>query len=222
MSCTDIKGLSAALVPQARFPNRMWYGGPGGWYYHGPANGKRVIRYNERFYSLIDPTLRPLVQLLNEWGLETTPSCEGHFFDRDCFEKIWDTLAAERAKIHNGGMIVEDSESGEAYRFRDKNYELPWRDCDEFCRQAMARQSVGYLGIRLSEQSLDRAALLIGACEGVAGARATRRKAGRGAIISWRVETGDAEAQTGAWARIGEQLLLQAQSMRHLPSRPAA
>ena len=40
-------------------------------------------------------------------GLQTTPSCQGHFYPRDRFEKIWDELKREEPLITDGGLVVK-------------------------------------------------------------------------------------------------------------------
>ena len=112
--------------------------------------------------------LREVCKLLNDAGLRTTPSCEGHSYPRQRFTQIWSELKREEPAIQTGGLVVRDCENERQYQFRDVAYRLPWESEDQFYRQAAAHQELGYLGIlspgehsalprRLAQDLTDRA-----------------------------------------------------------------
>ena len=143
---TLITGLDAGIIPLGAFPLHNWYYANPLWYYHAPALD-HCLRTDCRFYELVDPALRELCKLLVDAGLCTTPSCQGHFYPRARFEQIWDELVGEAGAIWDGGLMVRDSESNEAFRFADDSYRVPWRDFETFYYEINRHQNEGYLGI---------------------------------------------------------------------------
>ena len=95
----------------------------------------------------MDPDLRDVCKLLHDVGIRTTPSCAGHSYPRDRFERIWEELKREEGPIRGDGLQVKDSENQKAYLFRDPDYSVPWSSFEDFYREAGAHQNVGYLGI---------------------------------------------------------------------------
>jgi hypothetical protein len=141
-----ICGLSASIVPHREWPLRKWYYANPHWYYHRKGADGEIVA-NPKFYQLVDPDLRPVCHLLNRAGLQTTPSCQGHFFERSRFGTIWQVLKREEALIRDEGLVVKDSETDREALFADSNYQLPWKDFDGFFAEAGDHQGTGYLGI---------------------------------------------------------------------------
>src|SRR5262249_48727263 len=148
-----ITGLSADLVPPPLYATRHWFYATTNWYYHAAIpvgedatiDGRGVhprLNINDRFYELIAPHPRLLCRLINEAGpgFRTTPSCEGHFYGREHFERIWLDLKQQEVAIRGGGLRVRDSETDEPFNFRDGAYSLPWSEADTFCAEAGASQ----------------------------------------------------------------------------------
>ena len=152
-----ITGLRANLVPYSEFALHKWFYSSPLWYYHQPGT-THGIRANPKFYRLVDPDLRELCRILLEAGLHTTPSCQGHFYPRERFERIWDELQREARLITGEGLKVKDSETDRTHLFRDPGYQLPWSGFREFYREASSQQSHGYLGVMVPADSpvLDR------------------------------------------------------------------
>jgi hypothetical protein len=143
----SIDGLRAELVPHCSWAQKRWFYASPIWFYHRRRRRDEPLVANRRFYELVDPDLRELCHLFLRHGLVTTPSCQGHFYERPRFERIWDELSMEIEQIRGKeGLVVTDCETDRKYRFRDENFELPWKDKDAFCAEAMAHQATGYLG----------------------------------------------------------------------------
>jgi hypothetical protein len=140
--------LDPGLVPVREFPLRKWYYADPLWYYHVPALEHRLTD-DPQFYAKVDPPLRALCRLLLEAGLCTTPSCSGHFYPRERFERIWSGLARDAEAIRGEGLRVKDSETEAAALFRDSEYCLPWQSADDFYAKAGSEQNHGYLGIAI-------------------------------------------------------------------------
>lgn len=149
---TTISGLRADIIPHQAFALHKWFYSSPLWYYHRPGSTEE-IRADRTFYKLVDPDLRELCRLLNEAGLQTTPSCQGHFYPRERFERIWAELQREAPLIGGDGLEVRDSETDRPHLFRDPDYRVPWPDFRAFYEQASAHQNAGYLGIILPEAS---------------------------------------------------------------------
>ncbi|GMU23372.1 MAG: hypothetical protein AMXMBFR13_34500 [Phycisphaerae bacterium] len=141
-----VAGLSAGLAPHREWALRKWFYASPLWYYHRRGTTPE-LNENRQFYRLVDPDLRELVHLLLDAGLQTTPSCQGHFYPRERFERIWDHLQREQAMIRSEGCEVRDSETDQPFLFLDFAYRLPWNKFDDFYREAAAHQSRGYLGV---------------------------------------------------------------------------
>lgn len=145
-SIRPISGLRADLAPHHEWATRRWFYANPIWYYHRQC-AAHEIRAGGRFYQLVDPALREVCRLLNDAGLRTTPSCQGHSYPRLRFEQIWAELTREAPAIRGDGLIVRDCENDEPYLFREADWEVPWRSFAAFYDEAAAHQTEGYLGI---------------------------------------------------------------------------
>jgi len=141
--------LTPAIVAHHLWWRRRWFRAIGGTrYYHAPGP-RQPMRTGRGFYERVDPQLRPLCRLLHTRGLQTTPSCQGHFHGRSYFEARWEELQREAAAIRSAGLRVIDTETGARYRFCDARYRLPWRSFESFRARSMRHQRTGYLGVLL-------------------------------------------------------------------------
>jgi hypothetical protein len=177
-----ITGLSAQVIPQREFPTRRWFYADPLWYYHGSAGPRPPS--GDVVFDLIDPELRDICRLLLDAGLRTTPSCQGHFYPRDHFERVWCELNREAAAIRKDGLCVRDSETDRPFLFRYPVYDLPWPDFETFWREAGAEQHKGYLGVLVPSDHED-----------VRNALANAPYAGR---CGWMIEDAEAGQQLGA------------------------
>jgi len=142
----SISALRADLVPHREWASRRWFYTDPIWYYHR-RSADHEVRTGRRFYDLVDPELREVCQLLSRAGLRTTPSCQGHSYPRERFERIWTELNREARAIRGGGLVVRDCESDTPFLFRQPEWRVPWPSFDAFYREADAHQNEGYLGI---------------------------------------------------------------------------
>ena len=141
-----ITSLRADLVPHHEWAFRRWFYANPIWYYHCPSTAHQISA-SGRFYQLIDPQLREVCQLLTDAGLRTTPSCQGHSYPRQRFEKIWTELNREAPQIRGDGLVVRDCESDTPSLFHQPDWRVPWSSFDLFYREAASHQNEGYLGI---------------------------------------------------------------------------
>ncbi len=140
-------GLTPAIVAHKLWWRRRWFHAVDGTrYYHAPGPRQPILA-GRGFYERLDAQLRPLCRLLHAHGLQTTPSCQGHFHGRSYFEARWEELQREAAAIRSTGLRVIDAESGAQYRFRDPRYHLPWRSFEVFQARSLRHQRTGYLGV---------------------------------------------------------------------------
>jgi hypothetical protein len=150
----QIDGLFAGTVPHRQWALRRWFFAHPLWYYHARSD-QHDLNGSSQFYQLVDPDLRELCHLLLGAGLQTTPSCQGHFYPRDRFEHIWEELVREERTIRTAGLEVADSATGERFLFRDSAYRLPWSGFDALLGEANAHQNKGYLGLRVPPDRRD-------------------------------------------------------------------
>ena len=141
-----IRGLEAGFVPHRQWPLRKWYFANPLWFYHEQFPVDEMIP-SRAFYELVDPQLRELCLGLHAADLHTTPSCQGHFYGRERFDRIWAELEREQARVTGAGLPVKDSETQEEHLFQDPSFRLPWPSADAFYEEASAQQNEGYIGI---------------------------------------------------------------------------
>lgn len=156
-----ITGLRADIVPHRRWAVSKWFYAHPLWYYHRPGTDEKIVP-NRTFYELVDPELRGLVRVLHDADLHTTPSCQGHFYPRERFERIWAQLQGEADAIRNGGLVVKDSETQETYRFAEARYRVPWPDFQAFYAEANEHQGIGYIGALIRPDQADAGRRLAG------------------------------------------------------------
>jgi hypothetical protein len=150
MDPRPISGLRADLVPHRDWAVSRWFYSNPIWYYHRRSVAHEICP-SGRFYRLVDPELREVCKLLNDAGAHTTPSCQGHSYPRERFERVWDELRREKLLIRREGLVVKDCENDESYLFRQSDYCVPWPSPADFYREAAAHQNVGYLGMLVPE-----------------------------------------------------------------------
>lgn len=205
MAHPAITGLSADLLPHRQWAVSRWFYASPIWYYHR-RSAAHEIRPGGRFYQLVDPLLREVCRLLNDAGLRTTPSCEGHDYPRERFERIWEELKREEPLIRGDGLAVKDCENDEAFLFRQNDYQIPWRSFEDFYREASAHQNVGYLGILVPDERSDLADKFASSRYTT---RATRLRLDEpigallgGTLFEVRVETTDRLIRAAEWRAI--------------------
>jgi len=76
----------------------------------------------------VDPYLRPIVSALNEAGLPTFASCQGHFWTWNEFVVLYDQLLSDQELIKTEGLLVRDLLTDEVVLHRDPKYQVPPRD----------------------------------------------------------------------------------------------
>jgi hypothetical protein len=198
-----IQTLSPAMVPRRAFAFSRWYRGQGPWYYHRVQRMEVSVARElpPNVQAELDPPLRPLCQLLHDYGLATTPSCAGHFHGDDYFRQVWEALRCEAEAIRAEGLVVRDAENGRGYRFLDPGYRLPWSDGASFRTQAQAQQRAGYVGALVSGDHGQLAAALQTAVEHRRQeVHVAQRLVGGGRLIDLHVRAARPRNQERAWA----------------------
>lgn len=76
----------------------------------------------------VDPYLRPIVTALNDAGLPTFASCQGHFWTWEEFVVLYEQLVCDRDLIRGEGLLVRDLISDEVVMHQDAAYSLPSRE----------------------------------------------------------------------------------------------
>jgi hypothetical protein len=213
-----ISGLCASIVPHREWPLRKWYYANPHWYYHRKGSDGEIVA-NPKFYQLVDPDLRAVCHLLNTAGLQTTPSCQGHFFERSRFQTIWEVLWREESLIRDHGLVVKDSETDREALFQEAGYQVPWKSFDEFFEQAGDHQGTGYLGILIPSDRRDLAERFRQPYRSDAAKLSENQELGRrlgGELFQLLVRTRGAAERSEEWRRFTEWVrdLLKDQSER--------
>ena len=76
----------------------------------------------------VDPYLRPIVSALNDVGIPTFASCQGHFWTWEEFVVLYDQLVFDRSLIRGEGLLVRDLISDQVIMHQDPTYDIPARD----------------------------------------------------------------------------------------------
>src|SRR5438067_13857656 len=134
MTLPKISGLRAGLVPHHEWAISRWFYANPIWYYHRRSAAHEICA-SGRFYQLVDPDLRDVCRLLNDAGIRTTPSCQGHSYPRERFETIWAELKREEEPARGPGLVVKDCENDQPYLFRDPDYLVPSASFEDFYRE---------------------------------------------------------------------------------------
>jgi hypothetical protein len=205
-----IRGLEAGFVPHRQWPLRKWYFANPLWFYHEEYPIDEMIP-SRAFYELVDPELRELCRGLHEAGLHTTPSCQGHFYGRERFERIWAELEREQAKINGPGLPVKDSETQQEHLFQDPGFRLPWSSVEAFYEEASAQQGEGYIGILIPHERDRLRDALVRLQRQDDSSRiefddAVGRRLGSH-LLAIHMTPRDTEQREGLWARITQDIL---------------
>ncbi|MCE9540415.1 MAG: hypothetical protein K8R85_14540 [Bacteroidetes bacterium] len=133
------------------------------WYYFKEQKNRNIIT-NSDFSKNVDGPLKELVNYLHKKGIKTTPSCAGHHIHEKNFEKIYDSLKQDKKDICKNGLVLEDSESGKIYIYKNKKYQLPWSK-KIFLKGVMLYQQKGVIGIKLRNKKLRKKILKLNISE---------------------------------------------------------
>ena len=146
-----IDDLLPTMPEPTSWPYKKWYSVDKVWYYHTEDEGGSP-NYDKRFYSMVDPQIRVLCHFLHLKGLETAPSCQGHFYDRSELKKAWNRLKSDERVIRRKGLEVSDSETGDKILFQNKKYQTPWPTFEVFEKEVFVKQRIGYMGIAVPDK----------------------------------------------------------------------
>jgi len=143
------------LIPHSEFHKGYWLSinESNPWYYFFPTQRTYELPSNPDFYKTLDKDLKGVVALLHKNEIPTTPSCSGHFFGPEHYSKIYRRLEQNTEKIKSEGVILENSETGVEYYYRNVGYELPW-SLDHFVSKSLDYQKTGVLGFVDPSQTL--------------------------------------------------------------------
>lgn len=203
----SISGVSPSIIPMKEFPKHRWlYTEDTLWYYHAPRNGEAPQIRNDDFEETVDPCLREFVEGLLGAGVQTMPSCQGHFYEEDHYRKIWQKMAAESEQIRSSGLVLRDDETAEDVLFRDESYQVPWESFEHFYAEAGEHQNAGFLGFVVEDVQLALALEEYPPDSSYTLLRAEGEKDGRW-LFDIFVKTPDPETQCEEWARVQEHVL---------------
>lgn len=135
--------ISSDLIPHNKFHKGEWYKSQSQWYYFNECEQEYKLPTSKIFYQGIDPQLLPILKYLHSKNIPTTPSCEGHFYNRKYYKKLYAKLCKDAELIKTVGIILEKEDY--THHYIDPNYIIPWTE-SEFLQQVSTYQTNGVLG----------------------------------------------------------------------------
>lgn len=134
------------FVPPEQFCTKRWWrpGRPGAaWFYHTPAP-RRPLSFM-RDHSTVDSQIRGLVMFLHSKGMQTSPSCAGHWPKKQWVRRCFDSLQQDALEIRTRGLDMIDVETGVRTRLTDPYWSLPWGDWSHLASGMREYDGEGYL-----------------------------------------------------------------------------
>jgi hypothetical protein len=144
--------ITASLIPHSQFHTGAWLipvDNPS-WYYFMKKKNTNLIS-NDSFMESVDQPLKRIVKFLHDQKIRTTPSCSGHYRNKEEYKKTYNALENDKQIIRQEGLKLKDIETGKTYTYKNDVYQLPWKE-EEFLQKIMSYQHKGVLGMRLGHR----------------------------------------------------------------------
>ena len=141
--------ISPGFVPHEQFHRYKWLSPKSSkdkWYYRIPSMGIYQIPENPEFYDTLDGELAEAVKTLHERGIPTTPSCAGHFNDKEVYEDLWVGLNETCSCIRDQGVELVNPEDEKEYFYRNPRFQMPFEKT-HFVNQSLDHGRKGVLGM---------------------------------------------------------------------------
>jgi hypothetical protein len=138
--------LKSDFIPHEKFHKGIWLSCkivP--WYFFLETNRNYKIPDNKSFYNTIDENLLPIVKKLHKNNIPTTPSCSGHFEDKEYYSDVFYLLDKFQNDVKEKHIILKDDETNKKYKYKNPKFELPWKK-EEFLKKINDYQKKGVLG----------------------------------------------------------------------------
>ena len=142
--------LLDTLIPHEVFQKYDWYiSEHSGWYFHKYSDNENIIASGNKFIESVDDLLKPVVTVLHDKQIRTTPSCSGHFYNRDEYVKVFFQLEMIEQLIKTTGVEFINIETGETLFTYNPEYErLQYVDQETFVDNVVEYAKVGILGLK--------------------------------------------------------------------------
>lgn len=138
--------LSSDLIPHEDFHKGFWLKTPKcSWYFFYEHPRDYQIPKNTNFYNTLDEELVDLVKYLHEKNMPTTPSCAGHIFPENRYDKIYSELKNIKNDICDNGILLKNPETDRKFFYKNPRYSLPFSR-QEFIHEMNEYQKKGVLG----------------------------------------------------------------------------
>lgn len=149
------------LLPHKQFHKVQWLRvDDGPWWYYSPKQMIYRVEESKEFFEYVDEEIRNLVRFLHGRGYATTPSCAGHFYEREHFNNIYNLLKKQQDKIRNSSVVLTSPNQETINpRYQDPSYYIPWSNEEEFLGEVIRYQTKGVLGIIEGDKKIYKAAL---------------------------------------------------------------
>jgi hypothetical protein len=145
--------LQTDLIPHHEFHKGIWLSNKQvPWYFFVKQDRDFKIPNNKNFYNSVDEDILPIVKKLHKNRIPTTPSCAGHFENEKYYSDVYNLLKNFEKRI-NDEVVFHNEENDKRYRYRNKNFELPW-DKSQFLDKILDYQKKGVLGFKDQNKTL--------------------------------------------------------------------
>lgn len=141
--------ISPGFVPHEQFHKYKWLSPKSSndkWYYRIPSMGIYQIPENPEFYDTLDAELGEAVKTLHGRKVPTTPSCAGHFNEKEVYEDLWVGLNETCNCIRDKGVELVNPEDGTEYFYRNPRFKMPFEKT-HFVNQSIDHGRKGVLGM---------------------------------------------------------------------------
>jgi hypothetical protein len=207
---TELK-LSAEYIPPSLMQTVEWFAPVRSgftWFYHDVRMVMKSTTNTPPHY--IDPLLRPIIRELNNKNIQTLASCQGHFYNEEDLNRIYERLKEDEALIRKEGLLLRNLNTSEVVTFKDPEYRMP--EFGKLASELMAFAGVGYfsyLADRGDDLVLLRMTREISRSPNV---RMTFAARGNALIANVQVDT-DEDNQEQIWAELTTRVLGELASM---------
>lgn len=137
--------LNPDFIPHEDFHKGLWLKTKKcPWFFFYETPREYTIPNNNSFYDTVDDDLKPLVELLHQNKIPTTPSCSGHIHDENHNSELFDSIK-NISEYFGTGLTFNDPENKRKFFYKNKNFNLPWEK-NEFIDKISEYQGKGVLG----------------------------------------------------------------------------
>jgi hypothetical protein len=117
------------------------------WFYGFAEKGPRAA--TSARLDTVDRPLRPIVALCQRAGIQTLPSCSGHFPPEKTLRALYRGIKRDRAWVRGHGLTLRCSESGTLKVYRNPSWAIP--PFEQWAEPVRKAHGIGRIGFVFSD-----------------------------------------------------------------------